>query len=81
MEKRVKDVDKNKIIRCPTFGPRLSISERCGVSDIQGERNNDELGAFSGSCKVVKESLSDDIRKVKINPLICNELQKRGFIF
>ena len=50
------------ILRCPAFGPRLSISERCGVSDIQGERDDDVLGAFSGSCKLSKESLSDDIR-------------------
>ena len=41
------------ILRCPAFGPRLSISARCGVADIQGERNDDVLGAFSGSCKPV----------------------------
>jgi len=51
------------ILRCPAFGPRLSISERCGVSDIQGERDEDTLGAFSGSCKLAKESLSDEIVK------------------
>ena len=51
------------ILRCPAFGPRLSISERCGVSDIQGERNGDALGAFSGSCKLAKESLSNEIRE------------------
>ncbi len=51
------------ILRCPAFGPRISISSRCGVSDIQGERKGDELGAFSGSCKLAKESLSDDIAK------------------
>lgn len=50
------------ILRCPAFGPRISISKCCGVSDIQGERGNDILGAFSGSCKLNKESLSDDIR-------------------
>lgn len=50
------------ILRCPSFGPRISISERCGVSDIQGERAEDVLGAMSGSCKLAKESLSDDIR-------------------
>ena len=50
------------ILRCPAFGPRISISESCGVSDIQGERNNDALGALSGSCKLAKESLSDEIR-------------------
>ncbi|WP_300384499.1 FAD-dependent oxidoreductase [Clostridium sp.] len=51
------------ILRCPSFGPRLSISERCGVSDIQGEREEDILGAFSGSCKLEKESLSKEIVK------------------
>lgn len=51
------------ILRCPAFGPRLSISERCGVRDIQGERGEDELGAFSGSCKLAKESLSEEIRE------------------
>ena len=51
------------ILRCTAFGPRLSISARCGVADIQGERNDDVLGAFSGSCKLAKESLSDSIRE------------------
>jgi len=50
------------VLRCPSFGPRISISERCGVSDIQGETNNDSLGAMSGSCKLAKESLSEEIR-------------------
>jgi hypothetical protein len=50
------------ILRCPSFGPRISISERCGVSDIQAETNNDVLGAMSGSCKLAKESLSEEIR-------------------
>jgi hypothetical protein len=50
------------VLRCPSFGPRISISERCGVSDIQGERGDDILGAFSGSCKLAKESLSAEIR-------------------
>lgn len=52
------------ILRCPSFGPRISISERCGVPDIQGERAEDALGAMSGSCKLAKESLSDEINKV-----------------
>ena len=42
------------ILRCPAFGPRISISQRCGVLDIQGERGDDVLGAFSGSCKLSK---------------------------
>ena len=51
------------VLRCPAFGPRISVSERCNVRDIQGERNGDELGAFSGSCKLAKESLSKDLRE------------------
>lgn len=51
------------ILRCPAFGPRISISERCGVSDIQGERGEDILGAFSGSCKLSKDTLSKDLRE------------------
>ncbi|AIY78645.1 FAD-dependent oxidoreductase [Clostridium botulinum] len=59
------------ILRCPAFGPRISISERCGVADIQGERDDDVLGAFSGSCKLAKESLSEDIK---------NKLDKDGVV-
>lgn len=59
------------ILRCPAFGPRISISGRCGVSDIQGERGDDIVGAFSGSCKLAKESLSEDIR---------NELDTKGVV-
>ena len=59
------------VLRCPAFGPRISISERCGVSDIQGERGGDVLGAMSGSCKLAKESLSDEIRK---------ELDEKGVV-
>ena len=50
------------ILRCPAFGPRISISARCGVEDIQGEREGDELGAFSGSCKLSKESLAKEVQ-------------------
>ncbi|MGL4772407.1 MAG: FAD-dependent oxidoreductase, partial [Clostridium sp.] len=59
------------ILRCPAFGPRISISERCGVSDTQGERADDVLGAFSGSCKLAKESLSKEIRDKLDNEGVC----------
>ena len=29
------------ILRCPSFGPRVSISSRAGVDDLQGERDDD----------------------------------------
>jgi hypothetical protein len=49
------------VLRCPSFGPRVSISSRAGVDDLQGERDDGGLGAFSGSCKLAKESLSSEI--------------------
>ncbi len=51
------------ILRCPAFGPRVSISARAGVEDLQGEREDDVYGAFSGSCKLCKESLDKGLLK------------------
>lgn len=51
------------VLRCPAFGPRVSISLRSGVPDLQGEREEDVYGAFSGSCKLGKETLSPEIIK------------------
>ena len=51
------------VLRCPAFGPRVSISGRAGIDDLQGERDDDVFGAFSGSCKLCKDSLSDEIVK------------------
>lgn len=51
------------ILRCPSFGPRVSISKLAGVDDILGQRADGSYGAFSGSCKLNKDSLSEEIRK------------------
>jgi len=51
------------ILRCPAFGPRVSLSSRAGVEDLQGEREEDVYGAFSGSCKLCKESISPELLK------------------
>ncbi len=51
------------ILRCPTFGPRVSISMKAGIEDILAQRNDGSYGAFSGSCKLNKDSLSDEIVK------------------
>lgn len=49
------------ILRCPSFGPRVSISKRAGVEDLLGQRGDESYGAFSGSCKLNKDSLSSEI--------------------
>ncbi|SES62179.1 FAD-dependent oxidoreductase [Anaerobranca gottschalkii] len=50
------------ILRCPTFGGRISISEKAGINEYQGIRENGEVGALSGACKIIKESLAKDIQ-------------------
>lgn len=48
-------------LRCPSFGSRVSISEKAGIKDLVGERVNGIKGAMSGSCEFPRESLSKDI--------------------
>jgi hypothetical protein len=45
------------VLRCPAFGGRVSITALCGVHEIAG-RKGSQVGAMSGSCKLLKESLS-----------------------
>lgn len=59
------------ILRCPTFGPRISISSCAGVEDFHGERLDGNYGAFSGSCKLAKETLSKEL---------VNKLEEDGVI-
>lgn len=49
------------ILRCPSFGGRISLTGETGIPEIQGKRANGKLGAMSGSCKLFKESLSGEI--------------------
>lgn len=50
------------ILRCPSFGPRISISQKAGIKDIMGLRQDGSYGAFSGSCKLNKDSLGLEIK-------------------
>lgn len=51
------------ILRCPTFGGRVSLTALAGVPEIAG-RNGNHIGAMSGACKLFKDSLSQDIVEV-----------------
>lgn len=51
------------VLRCPAFGPRVSISQKAGVPDISGKRKNGEFGAFSGSGKIEMDSLSQELQQ------------------
>jgi hypothetical protein len=48
------------IIRCPSFGGRISLTAKAGVKEMIG-RKGEQVGAMSGSCKLFKESLSKEI--------------------
>ncbi len=54
------------IIRCPSFGGRISLTELAGVKEINGLKPDGSLGAMSGACKILKESLSKKIQR-KLN--------------
>ena len=58
------------ILRCPAFGGRVSVTALCGVREIAGRRGS-RVGAMSGSCKLLKESLSRDL---------VSELNRRGVV-
>lgn len=49
------------VLRCPTFGGRVSISAKAGIQDIKGERADGTPGAFSGSCEIPRDCLSEEL--------------------
>ena len=48
------------VLRCLAFGGRVSVTALCGVRELIGKKGS-QIGAMSGSCKLLKESLSTDI--------------------
>ena len=58
------------ILRCPSFGPRVSITEKAGLDDLTALKADGTRGAFSGSCKIEKKSLSKKLQR---------KLEKDGF--
>ncbi|MBV4415472.1 FAD-dependent oxidoreductase [Clostridium tyrobutyricum] len=49
------------ILRCPSFGGRVSLTGLVGIKEYIGKKPNGQIGAMSGSCKLYKESLSSAI--------------------
>lgn len=57
------------ILRCHSFGPRVSITTKAGVEEWIGKKPGGVIGAMSGSCKIFKES---------VDPQIVKELEEKG---
>jgi hypothetical protein len=50
------------VLRCHSFGGRVSLAAKAGVKEMIGQKG-DQTGAFSGSCKLLKESLAPEISR------------------
>ncbi len=59
------------IVRCPTFGPRVSISGLAGVEERVGRKGDGSIGAMSGSCKLNKDTMEPSLRR---------ELDEKGLV-
>jgi hypothetical protein len=57
------------VLRCPSWGGRVSIAARAGVKEMMGRRSDGSIGAMSGSCKLHKDS---------VDPVIAAELNRTG---
>jgi len=49
------------ILRCATWGGRVSIAGRAGVAEKMGRKADGSIGAMSGSCKLHKDSVDPGI--------------------
>jgi threonine dehydrogenase-like Zn-dependent dehydrogenase len=57
------------VLRCPSWGGRVSIAAKAGVKEMVGRRPDGSIGAMSGSCKLHKDS---------VDPAIVDELNRTG---
>jgi len=57
------------IVRCPTFGPRVSLTGLASIPERVGKKIDGTIGAMSGSCKLNKETVA---------PEIVEELERTG---
>jgi hypothetical protein len=49
------------IMRCPSFGGRVSLCGLAGVKESNASRADGTPGSMSGACKLMKDSLSPDL--------------------
>lgn len=59
------------VLRCPTFGGRVSLAALCGVKEMIAGTSAGTLGAYSGSCKLQKDSL---------DRALVAELEEKGVV-
>jgi hypothetical protein len=71
------------IYRCSSFGGRVSLTGLCGIDEKNGIRKDGAIGSMSGSCKILKKSLSKQLASelkrngLAIIPLKKNEIENK----
>ncbi len=48
------------VLRCPSFGGRVSITAKCGITEMIGNKGS-QVGAMSGSCELYLDSLGSEV--------------------
>ncbi|MEM5774398.1 MAG: FAD-dependent oxidoreductase, partial [Anaerolineaceae bacterium] len=51
------------VLRCPSFGGRVSMAAKAGIQEKIGKKADGTLAAMSGSCKLHLDSLAPEIRQ------------------
>ena len=51
------------IMRCPTFGGRVSVAAKAGIEEQRAKRMDGSEGVMSGSCKLHFDSVSKEIQE------------------
>ncbi len=49
------------VARCPTFGPRISLTGLAGIPERMGKKADGSIGAMSGSCKLNKDTVTREV--------------------
>jgi threonine dehydrogenase-like Zn-dependent dehydrogenase len=49
------------VMRCPTFGPRTSLTALTGIAERQGRKPDGSVGAMSGACELTKDSIAPEV--------------------
>ncbi len=66
------------ILRCPSFGPRISLAGLAGVNEIMAGEGTHQFEAMSGSCKLDKRSLVKSlVRQLDRNGVVIIPLPEK----
>lgn len=51
------------VLRCPTFGSRVSVAGKAGIKEGTVKRPDGKRGSFSGACEIPKETVAPELRR------------------